>query len=143
MEERESGVDDDGGGGPRAPRRGSEGNCVGVGVSGVGSERRVFMLRDEELVEENYSQERSAQNSRNRNHDDDKRVVGVSPTPGRENWSLRECKSATGEPGGGVEERRGMSMTDIWPKDWGGKFFLFLRLLFIFLCLPKRCCSPT
>lgn len=125
MEEREGGVDDDGGGGPRATRRGSEGNCVGVGVgvSGVGSERRVFMLRDEELVEENDSHERSAQNSRNRSQDNDNRVLDVSPTPGRENWRLRESKSTTGEQCGGAEERRGMSMTDIWPKDWGGKYF--------------------
>jgi hypothetical protein len=132
MEEREGVVDDDGGGGPRAARRGSEGSCVGVGVSG---ERRVFMLREEELVEESDSQERSAQKSRNRSQDNDDRVLDVSPTPGRENWKLRESKNTTGEPGGGVEERRGMSMTDIWPKDWGGKYFCcYVYLFFCRVC---------
>jgi hypothetical protein len=123
MEERESGVDDDGGGGPRATTRRSEENCVGVGVGGVGSERRVYMLRDEELVEENHSQGRSTQNSRKRNQDGNNRVLDASPTPGRENWRLRESRSTKGEPGGGAEEGRGMSMTDIWPKEWGGKYF--------------------
>jgi hypothetical protein len=118
MQELEA-VADDGGRGQRAGKRGSEG--VG-GVSGVGAERRVFVLRDEELVEESDMQERSAQSSRNKGHEGD-RVMDVSPTPGRENWRLRESKSTAGESGGGVEARRGMSMTDIWPKDWGGKCF--------------------
>jgi hypothetical protein len=96
---------------------------VDAGVVGVsGAERKVFMLRDEELVEESPPQERSGQGSRNRGQDVDNRVLDVSPTPGRENWKLRENKSTTGESGGGVEERRGMSMRDIWPKDWGGKY---------------------
>jgi hypothetical protein len=114
-------VADDGGRGQRAGKRGSEGVGVG-GVSDVGVERRVFMLRDEELVEESDAQERSTQNSRKKGHEGD-RVMDVSPTPGRENWRLRESKSTAGESGGGVETRRGMSMTDIWPKDWGGKCF--------------------
>jgi hypothetical protein len=140
MEEREGGLDNGGGGGLRAARRGSEENCVGVGVSGVGVERMVYMLRDEELVEENNSEERSAQNSRNRSQDDDNRVLDVSPTPGRENWRLRESKSTTGDPGGGVKERRGMSMTDIWPKDWGGKYFCFYVCRCFFFCGSKCYC---
>jgi hypothetical protein len=122
MEEREGVAED--GARSRTGRTDSGGNCVG-GVSGVGGvERRVFVLRDEELVEESEAQERLAQNSKNKGHEGS-RVLDVSPAPGRENWRLRESKSTAGELGGGVEERRGMSMTDIWPKDWGGKCFSF------------------
>jgi hypothetical protein len=120
------------GGDQRAARRGNETQSV-VGVGG--GEGRMFVLRDEELVEESdykSSQECSAEKSRKRLLEDDS-VSDASPTPGRENWKLRECKNMTGDGGGGAEERRGMSMTDIWPKDWGGKYFVFpsCRLSFV------------
>jgi len=111
---------EDGGGDPRSDRGGSDGNCVGV--SGVGGERRMFILRDEELVEDGEYVHGKA---RKVSPDDGDVVSDVSPTPGRENWRLRESKNTTGDMGSGIDERRGMSMTDIWPKDWGGKNFVF------------------
>jgi hypothetical protein len=131
MGDRED-IDDDGGGDPRSDRRGSEGNCVGV--SGVGVERRMFMLRDEELVEDSDVQEYVNEKARKVSPDDGEVVSDVSPTPGRENWRLRESKSTTGDIGSGMDERRGMSMTDIWPKDWGGKIFLFIFLVKFLIC---------
>lgn len=123
---------EDGGGDPRSERGGSEGNCVGV--SGVGGERRMFILRDEELVEDGEYVHGKA---RKGSPDDGDGVSNVSPTPGRENWRLRESKNTTGDMGSGMGERRGMSMTDIWPKDWGGKnFVLFFSLNFS--SVPKR-----
>ena len=111
---------EDGGGDPRTDRGGSEGNCVGA--SGVGGERRMFILRDEELVEDSEYVHGKA---RKGSPGDGDGVSDVSPTPGRENWRLRESKSTTGDMGSGMDERRGMSMTDIWPKDWGGKKSVF------------------
>jgi len=108
-----------GGGDPRSDRGGSDGNCVGV--SGVCGDRRMFILRDEELVEDGeYVHGKARKVS-----PDDGDVLDVSPTPGRENWRLRESKNTTGDMGSGMDERRGISMTDIWPKDWGGKNFVF------------------
>lgn len=115
---------DENGGDPRVTRRGNEAHSDGVG--GVGGEARMFVLRDEELVEESdykNSQECFVGKSRKRLPDDDG-VADASPTPGRENWKLRECKSMTGDAGGGVEGRRGISMTDVWSKDWGSKYFV-------------------
>ncbi|PSN55369.1 hypothetical protein C0J52_01829 [Blattella germanica] len=110
--------------GERPGRLGSD--SAGVSSAG-GGERRVFVLRDEELVEESdfrRSQEDAAK-SKNRSSEDEDGVVAVSPTPGRENWRLRESKKLTGDRSGG-EDRRGMCMTDIWPKDWGSKCLVLL-----------------
>ncbi|KAJ4452127.1 hypothetical protein ANN_03645 [Periplaneta americana] len=107
MEDKEGVVDDDESADLRSARRGSD--CVS------GSERRMFVLKDEELVEESdyrRLQEGVAPSSRNRSPED------IDPTPGRENWRLRESKNLTVNGRGG-DDRRGMSMTDIWPKDWG------------------------
>lgn len=122
MGDRED-VEDDGGD-PRSDRGGSDGDCVGVsgvGVSGVGGERRMFILRDEELVEDGEYVHGKARKVSPVGGD----VSDMSPTPGRENWRLRESKNTTGGMGSGMDGRRGMSMTDIWPKDWGGKNFVF------------------
>jgi hypothetical protein len=131
MEDREEGVDDEESANPpRSAKRRGEGN--GVGVSGVGGEGRVFMLRDEELVEEGdyrHSQESLAEKPRKRSPEDDDGILDVSPTPGRENWRLRECKNMTGDAGSGVEDRGGMSMADIWPKHWGSKYFCVSHFL--------------
>ena len=90
-----------------------------VGVSDNGG--RMFVLRDEELVEEGdyrRSQEDLSPKTRNKSSEEED-GVDVSPTPGRENWRLRESKKLTAGGEGG--DRRGISMTDIWPKDWGSK----------------------
>lgn len=123
----------DSGGDPRSDRGRSDGNCVGV--SGVGGERRMFILRDEELVEDGEYVHGKA---RKVSPDDGDVLSDVSPTPGRENWRLRESKSTTGDMGSGMDERRCMSMTDIWPKDWGGKNFFFLLFSLGFSSVPKR-----
>lgn len=132
MGDRED-VDDDGDGNPRSDRRGSGGNGDGVGV-GVGGESRMFVLRDEELVEDSDLQEYVNEKTRKGSPDDVDCVADVSPTPGRENWRLRECKNTIGDVGRGMDERRGISMTDIWPKDWGGKCFVSVFLVNFLIC---------
>ena len=104
-----------------------------VGVSD--SAARMFVLRDEELVEEGdyrASQDDLPSKSRNKSSEEEDGVE-ISPTPGRENWRLRESKKLTGGGDEG-EDRRGMSMTDIWPKDWGSKCF---NLLIFFMCMSR------
>ncbi|XP_067000324.1 proton channel OtopLc [Anabrus simplex] len=69
----------------------------------------MFFLREEELVEET---------SKTPSPDG---VGEVSPTPGRENWKLQE-NTATLCGGGDLrktDDNGIMSMTDVWPKDWG------------------------
>ncbi|KDR09295.1 uncharacterized protein LOC110838838 [Zootermopsis nevadensis] len=95
-----------------------------------GSEGRIFVLRDEELVEEGDYNEPSrvclAENSRKRLPEDDS-VSDASPTPGRENWKLREGKNLTGDARGEAGERGGVSLTDVWHKDWGDAPSFYLR----------------
>ncbi|KAJ9590803.1 hypothetical protein L9F63_016189 [Diploptera punctata] len=101
---------------------------------GVSDSGRMFILRDEELVEESEyrrSQEDLSPKSRKRPKNSEEEGVEVSPTPGRENWRLRESKRLTSGNGDGGDDRRGISMTDIWPKDWGSKWFLYLHFFFL------------